>query len=338
MRELNPTGLGLVVTEFISIEGLTRGNKKSYEMLKFLEIERPISIQIFGYDIERMIESAKMVEEVGADIVDINCGCPVPKVVKRGGGCELMRQPDHLQRILRSVVSAVRIPVTLKIRSGWDDNSINAIEIAKMAEGEGVSAITIHGRTRQQLYRGKADWSVVSRAVKEVGIPVIGSGDVVDIESAHACYSSGAAALMIGRAAMENPFIFEQIYSGISEQNQAVNGKVTYTVTDHIDVLLRYYELLMEDVGPRATVGKMKQLISQMTRRLPQGAEKRRILCTMSSHDAMIETLHTWREDVIASGENSSVAILKKQSIEDNSVDALSGDSTEVSYSELHTA
>lgn len=303
MRELNPHSLGLVVTEFISIEGLTRGNKKTYEMLKFIEAERPISIQIFGYDVDRMVDSAKMVEEVGADVVDINCGCPVPKVVRRGGGCELMRQPEHLKKILGRVVSSVSIPVTLKIRSGWDENSINAVEISKMAEGEGVSAVTIHGRTRQQLYRGKADWSVVSKAAQAVSIPVIGSGDVENVETARECFTSGAKALMIGRASMENPFVFNQIYNSLTQ-----NQETLYRVSDYLKVLMRYYQILIEDVGERPTVGKMKQLIGQITRKLPRGAEKRRLLCMMSCHKSMIEGIQIWLDEVVSLGQDHYVS------------------------------
>lgn len=306
MREENPGALGLVVTEFVSIEGLTRGNKRTVQMLKFEEIERPISIQIFGYDIDRMVDAAKMVEETGADIVDINCGCPVPRVVKRGGGCELMRQETHLEKILTNVVKAVNIPVTLKIRAGWDENSRNAVEIAKMAENSGIKMIAVHGRTRQQLYRGLADWDIVKQVCENVKIPVVGSGDVVSPEFAKFAFASGVSGLMIGRGAMENPFIFKEIYEEMSGKAQNLEGKKTKYPSEVLRVLLRYYDLQLEEIGPKGTCGKMKQLISQATRRLPNGAAKRRVLCMLNSAELIREELLRWQEELINYQDSSS--------------------------------
>ncbi len=259
IKELNPGSVGLLISEFISVEGMTRKIKKTLDMMRFDKSERPYCIQIFGYDPQRMSDAARMVEDFGADIVDINCGCPAPKVVRKGGGCELMRQPDHLKMIFREVKRGISIPLTMKMRSGWDSESLNCVEIARIAEGEGVEAIAIHGRTRAQLYRGFADWSVVSEVAKTVSIPVLGSGDVVDYDSAMERLAHGAHGLYIGRAALSNPFIFQEISSG---ERRSVRGDTKGAVS----VLKRYIELLKDEFPPIACVGKLKQLASQMCR------------------------------------------------------------------------
>ncbi len=204
--------VGLLVSEFIAAEGLTRDNAKTFGMLRFLPSERPISIQIFGADLDRMVLAARMVEETGADIVDINCGCPAPKVVKRGGGAQLLREPEHLAAVVAAVVKAVRIPVTVKIRSGWDETTINAEYVARRVEAAGAAMIAVHGRTRVQLYSGRADWSVVERVRRAVKIPVIGSGDVGEPRQALDRLASDAAdGVMIGRGALANPWIFADV-------------------------------------------------------------------------------------------------------------------------------
>ncbi len=287
IREENGSSLGLVVTEFISIEALTRGQERSKLMMKFQEVERPISIQIFGYDIGRMVDAAKMVEQVGAEIVDINSGCPVPKVVRRGGGCELMRQPLHMASMLNEVAKAVKIPLTLKIRSGWNENSKNALEIAKIAEESGVKMLTIHGRTREQLYRGESDWDIISDVADQVKIPVVGSGDIVDGPSALKALNKNVSGIMIGRGALSNPWIFkdiEKFRQGIEVPKRSLS--------EVIRVLLRYKELLIEDVPERAVLGKLKQLISQSIKEGPvlahnggEIAQLRRDLCRMIKID-----------------------------------------------------
>lgn len=257
IKELNPGHVGLVVSEFISVEGLTRDSKRSLEMMRFHPEEHPVGIQIFGWDIERMKAAAQMVESAGADVLDINCGCPAPKVVKRGGGCELMRQPDHLAKIFRAVRAAVRIPVTMKMRSGWDESSKNCVEIAKIAEGEGLEGITVHGRTRAELYRGVADWGWISKVSAAVKVPVFGSGDVVDRASAMERLNSGARGLYIGRAALYNPLVFSEIVSGETHQ---VRDNLCWCLA----ALARYRALLLADSPAVSALGKLKQLASQL--------------------------------------------------------------------------
>ncbi len=291
IKELNADAVGLMVTEFISIEALTRKNAQSLRMMSFTPEEEPISIQIFGHDLVRMADAAKMAEEAGAAILDINCGCPVPKVVRRGGGCELMRQTEHLKKILETVVAAVSIPVTLKIRSGWDENSKNAVEVAKMAEETGISMLTIHGRTRTQLYRGLSDWEIISEVARSVQIPVIGSGDIVDYESALSGLQRGVAGVMIGRQALVNPWIFSEIHA------QSTGSRlISRDDREVIVVLRRYLELLIKELPAKAVMGRFKQLASQMTRRVRGSAAVRRMLCSLRTLEEVNEVLSQWDE------------------------------------------
>ncbi len=284
IKQANPGSVGLLVSEFVSVEGLTRGSRRTMEMMRFAEEERPYCVQIFGYDVDRMRDAALMVQDIGADIVDINCGCPAPKVVKRGGGCELMRQPDHLRAILREVRRAVTIPLTLKVRSGWDEGSRNAMDIAVMAEEEGVEALAIHGRTRAQLYRGEADWDVVEQIADRLSIPVLGSGDVVDRRSAEQRLRGKVAGLFIGRASMWNPYVFSEIMTGEPSKLRDNPGLM-------LDLLFRYIELLKEDFSDSTAVGKVKQLASQMCR----GAVWRKTLLTINTLQGQVELLERVR-------------------------------------------
>lgn len=287
IKELNPGAVGLVVSEFISVEGLTRQSPRSLDMMRFHPDERPYGIQIFGWDIERMRNAAVMAQDAGADLVDINCGCPAPKVVKKGGGCELMRQPEHLANMFREVRKAVSIPLTMKMRSGWDEGSRNALEIAKIAESEGLEAIAVHGRTRAQLYRGEADWSVVEQVADAVRVPVSGSGDVVDAESAERRLQGAISGLFIGRAALWNPFVFSEISSG-----------KRYTLRQEpelvVSVLERYLALLREEFHDRVVVGRFKQLVSQMCR----GFEWRKDLCRAMKLQDQVDILKRARDTI----------------------------------------
>jgi tRNA-dihydrouridine synthase B len=302
IKELNPGAVGLVVSEFVSVEGMTRGSRRTLEMMRFSEEERPYCVQIFGYDIDRMRDAALMVQDLGADMVDINCGCPAPKVVKRGGGCELMRQPDHLRAIIHEVRKAVSIPLTLKIRAGWDESSRNALEIAKMAESEGIEALAVHGRTRAQLYRGMADWDLVEVIADQLSIPVLGSGDVTDRQSATERFRGGISGLFIGRASMWNPLVFSEIVSG---EANTLRGNFERM----IQILLRYSELLREDFQEGSCAGKLKQLASQMCR----GAQWRKELLTLNTLQQQIELLERVRDGAFVPGEQGcSESVLRE--------------------------
>ncbi len=173
-------GCGLVVTEMVSAEGLLRGIDRTLEYAEYTEAERPIAIQIFGGDPDKMAAAAQIVEGMGADIVDVNMGCPVPKIAKHSAGCSLMREPEHAARVVAAMAKAVRIPVTVKMRAGWNDSERNAATLARMVEDAGAAAVAVHGRTAAQSYSGTADWSLVAEIAERLRIPVLGSGDCID--------------------------------------------------------------------------------------------------------------------------------------------------------------
>jgi nifR3 family TIM-barrel protein len=267
-------GVGLTVSEFISVEGLTRHNPKSKRQMRFFAEERPFAVQIFGGQWERMAMGAEMAQEVGADILDINCGCPAPKVVKHGGGSGLLRDLPRLETILTEVKKAITIPLTLKLRAGFNDMTINCVEVAKMAEQCGVEHIALHGRTREQGYKGLADWDLVRQIKAAVRVPVSGSGDVVTVEGALQKWRETACdGLLIGRGAMQNPWLFRQI-------NDVLAGREPYqtTLEDRQNALLDYFTMLREDMPEIPALGKMKQLAGQFTKGMVGGAHFRQAL------------------------------------------------------------
>ncbi len=264
-------GVGLTVSEFISVEGLTRNNPKSKRQMRFFEEERPFAVQIFGGQAERMRMAAEMAEEVGADILDINCGCPAPKVVKHGGGSGLLRDLQRLEIILREIKRAIKIPLTIKIRAGYYDHTLNAVETARLAEACGVEHIALHGRTKEQGYKGRANWDLVRQIKEAVKVPVSGSGDVVTVEDAlNRWRETGCDGILIGRGAMANPWIFRQV-------EDALAGREIFepSLEDKRAVLLEYFEMLRDDMPELAAIGKMKQLAGQFTRGLRGGANFR---------------------------------------------------------------
>jgi nifR3 family TIM-barrel protein len=261
-------GVGLTVSEFISVEGLTRNNPKSKRQMRFFEDERPFAVQIFGGQPERMRMAAEMAEEVGADILDINCGCPAPKVVKHGGGSGLLRDHERLEAILTEIKRAITIPLTIKIRAGYYDHTINAVETARLAEACGAEHIALHGRTKEQGYKGLANWDLVRQVKEAVSVPVSGSGDVVNVEGAFARWrETGCDGILIGRGAMANPWIFRQIEDALADREI-----FQPSLEDKRAVLLEYFDMLREDMPEMAAIGKIKQLAGQFTRGLQGGA------------------------------------------------------------------
>jgi tRNA-dihydrouridine synthase B len=289
-------GIGLTVSEFISVEGLTRNNPKSKRQMRFYENERPFAVQIFGGQPERMRMAAEMAEEVGADILDINCGCPAPKVVKHGGGSGLLRDLPRLQTILKEIKQAITIPLTIKIRAGYSDSTINAVETAKLAEDCGVEHIVLHGRTKEQGYRGLANWDLVKQIKDVVKVPVSGSGDITSIDQAFGRFhETGCDGVLIGRGAMANPWIFRQI-------EETMHGREPFqpTLENKRTLLLEYFEMLQQDMPQLAAIGRMKQLAGQFTRGLQGGALFRTALYHSHSVNEILDRISEYFETITA--------------------------------------
>ena len=304
-------GCGLVVTEMVSSEGLVRGIDRTLEYAEYTEEERPVSIQIFGGDPEKMAAAAQIVESMGADIVDVNMGCPVPKIAKHNAGCRLMREPEHAASIVGAMARAVRIPVTVKMRAGWNDSERNAPVLARMVEDAGARAVTVHGRTAAQSYSGLADWDLVAEVAKALTIPVFGSGDCVTPEQIVARLASGVEGVLVGRGVLRNPWI-------LAQAADLLEGKPAREITlaERGQFLLDYIDLLMHervrdrvvrtfrsaDTGAdpaaparnshdRWVVNKLRALGAYYTKGIDEGAEFRSALNTTSSLEELRELI-----------------------------------------------
>lgn len=250
-------GAGLVETEMVSAKAIYYGDEKTLKMINTEGEKRPISMQIFGNEPEIMAEAAKFLQG-RADIIDINMGCPAPKVVKNGDGSKLLLNLDLIGEIVSKVVSVSKVPITVKIRKGWDEDHIVAVEAAKVIEKAGASAITVHGRTRIQFYTGIADWNIIKAVKEAVNIPVIGNGDVVSGKTAEKMLeTTGVDGIMIGRATLGNPWIFSEVTSYLSGDSYAGPTK-----QEVLDTIIRHYEMLAEEKGEYTAVREMRKHIA----------------------------------------------------------------------------
>ena len=290
-------GCGLVVTEMVSAEGLIRGIDRTLEYAEYTDEERPISIQIFGGDPAKMADAAQIVQGMGADIVDVNMGCPVPKIAKHNAGCSLMREPEHAASVIGAMVNAVKIPVTVKMRAGWNDSERNAPTLARMVQDVGAAAVAVHGRTAAQSYSGVADWDIVAQIAETLTIPVFGSGDCVEPGQIVDRLRSGVEGVLVGRGVLRNPWILAQaadMAAGRPPRAVTLEQRGLFLL-DYIDLLTRERiddaRALSHD---RWVVNKVRALGSYYTKGLDGGSRLRTAINTAESLGALIDTIRSF--------------------------------------------
>lgn len=282
---------GMLYTEMINAKALCYDDQNTKKMLKIEEEEHPVAVQIFGSDPAFMGGAAEILNEYPNEILDINMGCPAPKVIKNGDGSALMKNPKLAEEVLKSVVNNSKKPVTLKIRKGWDDNNINAVEIAKIAEASGISALAIHGRTREQYYSGKADWDIIAKIKESINIPVIGNGDVFEVEDAiNMINKTNCDAIMIGRGAQGNPWIFKRInhYMKTGEILPEPTGE------EKINTALKHLKLAIDEHGEYVAVREMRKHIAWYLKGLRGSARLRDEINKIESYEEVVNKLRDY--------------------------------------------
>ena len=281
-EKFNP---GLVYTEMISSKGLFYNDSKTKQLLNMAGEKRPIAVQIFGNDIECMKYAAEYVSKY-ADIIDINMGCPAPKVVKNGDGSKLLLNLPKAKEIIKEVVKSSSVPVTVKFRKGWDENNIVALQMAKIAEECGASAITIHGRTRSEFYSGNADWEIIKKVKESVKIPVIGNGDVKNFEDAKKMFeTTGVDGIMIGRASLGNPWIFKEIICNMKNEKFYISG------AEKLNLILEHLNLEIEDKGEHVAIMEMRKHIGWYIKNTKDASKMRTKVNQITDKNELVKIL-----------------------------------------------
>lgn len=284
-------GCGLVYTEMVSAKGMHYEDEKSTKLTLLDEKEKPGAVQIFGSEPEIMAGVVERLNSSDASIIDINMGCPAPKITKNGEGSALMKRPELVEKIIKAAVKASQKPVTVKFRKGWDDSNINAVEIAKIAEASGASAVAVHGRTREQYYSGKADWDIIRQVKQAVSIPVIGNGDVTGPKEARRLLDeTGCDAIMIGRGAQGNPWIFKRILKYLEDGSLIEEP----TAEEKINTIIRHMSMLIEHKGERTGILEMRSHIAWYIKGLRDAAHTKQKIFTMNDKDEIISLLQSF--------------------------------------------
>jgi nifR3 family TIM-barrel protein len=290
-------GCAMTCSEMISDMGLIYGQKKTQAIADTEGEERPVSLQIFGSHPERMAQAAQIVEKLGADIIDINMGCPTPKIIKNGEGCALMLDLPRSRDILRSVVQGVKIPVTIKMRGGWEDGSKTFLELAGIAEQEGVKAIALHARSRMQFYSGQADWGLIKELKQASSLPIIGNGDIWSAEDAVKMLEiTSCDAIMIGRAAMGNPFIFREAVELVEKGIKMPSP----TVEERIQAAIRHLELACHFKGEQVAVREMRKHFSWYIKGWPGAAKIRVLINSAQTQTELIQAIRGCAENWVS--------------------------------------
>jgi nifR3 family TIM-barrel protein len=293
-RLAKEAGCALVVTEMVSANGLVHGSKKTAELLASHPAERPVSAQIFGVDPEVMKEGAQMVQSAGADLLDVNLGCSVRKVVRQGAGVALMREPERLEAILRAIRSAISLPLTIKMRTGWEPSGEQAFRVARIAEDCGVDAIAIHPRTATQGFGGRADWSLIARLKESVSIPVIGNGDIQGPDDVMRMQrETGCDAVMIGRAAIGNPWIFAQTLDLVH-----ASPPRRPDLLERLHTVLRYIEYSVSHFGEVRAVRMLRSRLGWFTKGLPNSSRFRAAIAGLKTRQDMTDAVQAYFEGV----------------------------------------